>query len=457
MPWRPYRPVFCGIGTLRGAPQKAACQLPALWSYPAGAWWQRRQPLIEHSLHDLACFTGAGAAQGAEAAGQAAGPAAAPAGGARLGSSAQVQLMAAQRLGCQLAEAVPLAAEACSGAHDVLPLESRADSFSSDGGSWGLDKAPSGSPNSAASDLSPSLLQWQGAAKSGGPLTTIQENRHLAANETGAAIRITAAGAAVAAATSLRQQGDGQQLNPALLSSAGSAASWGDEAALSPSQTPRDLSPRDEGVRQDPTASKPLGKAVASARPSTSGSALHSHQDLAATAADLLQGLRISGSSEPAASTQLGPRVSTASGLTGLGSGLGGELVPFPASSDSAVPQQMTEALAQHLAAAAGAMAGADADQSSVAGSASQASLPSTATAPRLRFMDVSRIAPNRVCCNALLAAYARAKPPQWRKVSPVPFAVQYASLACTNPYTQPCAMMWALNRLLLRSTTSAA
>ena len=26
-------------------------------------------------------------------------------------------------------------------------------------------------------------------------------------------------------------------------------------------------------------------------------------------------------------------------------------------------------------------------------------------------------IAPNRVCCNALLAAYARAKMPQWRKV----------------------------------------
>jgi hypothetical protein len=31
--------------------------------------------------------------------------------------------------------------------------------------------------------------------------------------------------------------------------------------------------------------------------------------------------------------------------------------------------------------------------------------------------MNVSRIAPNRVFCNALLAAYARAKPPQWEKV----------------------------------------
>ncbi|KAK9811755.1 hypothetical protein WJX72_009549 [[Myrmecia] bisecta] len=35
---------------------------------------------------------------------------------------------------------------------------------------------------------------------------------------------------------------------------------------------------------------------------------------------------------------------------------------------------------------------------------------------PRLKFMNVSKIAPNRVCCNALLAAYARAKPPQWEK-----------------------------------------
>ena len=35
-----------------------------------------------------------------------------------------------------------------------------------------------------------------------------------------------------------------------------------------------------------------------------------------------------------------------------------------------------------------------------------------------LRHMNVSQIAPNRVCCNALLAAYARAKPPLWRKVT---------------------------------------
>jgi len=39
------------------------------------------------------------------------------------------------------------------------------------------------------------------------------------------------------------------------------------------------------------------------------------------------------------------------------------------------------------------------------------------AQVPRLKYMNVSRIAPNRVCCNALLAAYARAKPPQCEKV----------------------------------------
>ena len=37
--------------------------------------------------------------------------------------------------------------------------------------------------------------------------------------------------------------------------------------------------------------------------------------------------------------------------------------------------------------------------------------------APVLRHMNVSQIAPNRVCCNALLAAYARAKPTCWQKV----------------------------------------
>ena len=37
--------------------------------------------------------------------------------------------------------------------------------------------------------------------------------------------------------------------------------------------------------------------------------------------------------------------------------------------------------------------------------------------APVLRHMNVSQIAPNRVCCNALLAAYARAKPTLWQKV----------------------------------------
>ena len=37
--------------------------------------------------------------------------------------------------------------------------------------------------------------------------------------------------------------------------------------------------------------------------------------------------------------------------------------------------------------------------------------------APVLRHMNVSQIAPNRVCCNALLAAYARARPTCWQKV----------------------------------------
>ncbi|KAL0052843.1 hypothetical protein WJX82_008466 [Trebouxia sp. C0006] len=40
----------------------------------------------------------------------------------------------------------------------------------------------------------------------------------------------------------------------------------------------------------------------------------------------------------------------------------------------------------------------------------------SMGSAPVLRHMNVSQIAPNRVCCNALLAAYARAKPTLWQK-----------------------------------------
>ena len=33
------------------------------------------------------------------------------------------------------------------------------------------------------------------------------------------------------------------------------------------------------------------------------------------------------------------------------------------------------------------------------------------------RFSHAARVTPNRVCCNALLAAYARAKPPQYQRV----------------------------------------
>ncbi len=32
--------------------------------------------------------------------------------------------------------------------------------------------------------------------------------------------------------------------------------------------------------------------------------------------------------------------------------------------------------------------------------------------------LSVGRIVPNRVCCNCVMAAYARAKPPQYHKVS---------------------------------------
>ncbi len=34
-----------------------------------------------------------------------------------------------------------------------------------------------------------------------------------------------------------------------------------------------------------------------------------------------------------------------------------------------------------------------------------------------IRFRCATRVAPNRVCVNALLAAYARARPVQWAKV----------------------------------------
>jgi hypothetical protein len=33
------------------------------------------------------------------------------------------------------------------------------------------------------------------------------------------------------------------------------------------------------------------------------------------------------------------------------------------------------------------------------------------------RSLNSKKSSPNRVCCNALLAAYARATPPRWRQV----------------------------------------
>lgn len=35
------------------------------------------------------------------------------------------------------------------------------------------------------------------------------------------------------------------------------------------------------------------------------------------------------------------------------------------------------------------------------------------------RSLNSKKSSPNRVCCNALLAAYARATPPRWRQVRP--------------------------------------
>lgn len=59
--------------------------------------------------------------------------------------------------------------------------------------------------------------------------------------------------------------------------------------------------------------------------------------------------------------------------------------------------------------------------------------------APVLRHMNVSQIAPNRVCCNALLAAYARAKPTLWQKVyhSYVLARSYYLSRACMSSNTE--------------------
>lgn len=47
---------------------------------------------------------------------------------------------------------------------------------------------------------------------------------------------------------------------------------------------------------------------------------------------------------------------------------------------------------------------------------ASSAPIPSATVMLRTRSISNRKTAPNRVCCNALLAAYARAHPPQWLK-----------------------------------------
>jgi hypothetical protein len=43
----------------------------------------------------------------------------------------------------------------------------------------------------------------------------------------------------------------------------------------------------------------------------------------------------------------------------------------------------------------------------------------------RLQLRNSVALTPNRICCNALLAAYARAKTPQWKKVSDLPQMAQ--------------------------------
>ena len=74
--------------------------------------------------------------------------------------------------------------------------------------------------------------------------------------------------------------------------------------------------------------------------------------------------------------------------------------------------------------------------------------------APVLRFMNVTQIAPNRVCCNALLAAYARAKPTQWQKVcdllsSSLPSATHrvntYTCMHCFSDKLQVCMVCTAI------------
>lgn len=69
--------------------------------------------------------------------------------------------------------------------------------------------------------------------------------------------------------------------------------------------------------------------------------------------------------------------------------------------------------------------------------------------ASMFNFSHAAKVAPNRVCCNALLAAYARAKPPQWQKAlhlldamwaggpTLVPDAVSYNTVmkACANAF----------------------
>ena len=62
----------------------------------------------------------------------------------------------------------------------------------------------------------------------------------------------------------------------------------------------------------------------------------------------------------------------------------------------------------------------------------------------RLKLHNSVQLTPNRICCNALLAAYARARNPQWEKVSCMPSTARMHAVAaacCPVPHHQHVAL----------------
>jgi pentatricopeptide repeat protein len=84
----------------------------------------------------------------------------------------------------------------------------------------------------------------------------------------------------------------------------------------------------------------------------------------------------------------------------------------------AAAPPAAQAAAAAQLRRAISCFPSVDADASDAdAGSASAGAASSAAGLTAMfNFSHAARVAPNRVCCNALLAAYARARPPLWQK-----------------------------------------